>query len=374
MVNHGAPRISPHGLPGLWWRLATLMDNAIMTGFITVDGFFVLSGFVLVYSYCDARGQTVVPVRAFWIARAARLLPIYLVALAIGVLLALVGQQAPLDVPGLARALTFTQAWWPPIVWNYNPPAWTLSVEAVFYLLFPFFARLLTRLNRTALFVALPLLWGIILLADCSYDRAWPFTGPLLSLVYHPVNFLPAFLMGMVLGRLYQQRNQAQTRAGLSVSKPDRMLLLASCGLLTVMVTAPWRDGMVYHGYLLPLWCVILYRVATGGSRLTCLLSRPLAVRLGEASYGMYLLHWPLFALVQQITHHGGNATLSLLPCIVWIILVIGVSLLAYRYIERPARRRIMLLQAARPVAPPQAETSPIGVRGLSTLGQSSSE
>lgn len=342
VINHGAPLFPARGLPDPWWRLTTLAHNTVVTGFTAVDGFFVLSGFVLAYSYLPTEVGLTVSRHVFYLARAARILPVYLLALAISVLLGIFDLHGGIDIATLARSLTLTQAWWRPVVFSYNPPGWTLSVEVTFYLVFPFLSGPVSRLRRRTLLAALPVLWGVVLVADTLYDRVWPFDEATRSLVYHPANFMPAFVMGMMLGRLYLLRcARLQVHAG---TGPNRLLLLATCLMFVVMATAPWRDGTVYHGYLLPLWCIIVYQLAAGESHATRLLAHPLMVRLGEASYAMYLLHWPLSVVFERIpigvsTRDGHLSGALFIP---YVILLIGVSLAAYLVVEQPARRSMV--------------------------------
>src|SRR6202012_4539478 len=97
--------------------------------------FFVLSGFILAYTYAGATGEGWV--RPFLAARLARVYPMYLAALALtGVLLAASHPQATraqIAVSGVASAL-LVQSWVPAWVGIWNVPGWSLSVEAVLYL------------------------------------------------------------------------------------------------------------------------------------------------------------------------------------------------------------------------------------------------
>ncbi len=114
------------------------LTNLLTNGWTAVTLFFILSGFILSYTYSGqiaGRGGKL----RFWEARFARIYPVYLLAL-------LLSWPFRGD-PGLGLSmavLTMVQAWNPFHV-NYggawNSPAWTLSTEAFFYLLFPFFFR-----------------------------------------------------------------------------------------------------------------------------------------------------------------------------------------------------------------------------------------
>src|SRR5215470_12788068 len=127
---------------GPWWY-----QNFAGIGYIGVNFFFVLSGFILVYIYAANNAD----VRRFWKARFARIYPAYVFSLAV---------TAPffffvlrhLNLPFFAwseRHLAFAalltlclfQAWSPQGALTWNPVCWSLSVEAFFYFLFPFLLR-----------------------------------------------------------------------------------------------------------------------------------------------------------------------------------------------------------------------------------------
>src|SRR5436305_1921821 len=110
-------------------------------GYIGVDFFFVLSGFVLAWSARPDVG----PLR-FWWNRFARIWPLHLttllLALALGVAVASGG------VAALLPNLFLVQAWWPQpdVYFGFNAVSWSLSCEVFFYLCFPLLFRWISRL------------------------------------------------------------------------------------------------------------------------------------------------------------------------------------------------------------------------------------
>ncbi|HVE66393.1 MAG TPA: acyltransferase, partial [Thermoanaerobaculia bacterium] len=117
-------------------------------GYLGVSLFFVLSGFILTYTYIDPHtGALRGSVRDFWWARVARIYPVYLIALLLSLPIFLIFRvlvAAPAARPPalLSAALTplLLQAWWPTTATQWNTPGWSLSVELFFYALFPFAA------------------------------------------------------------------------------------------------------------------------------------------------------------------------------------------------------------------------------------------
>src|SRR5260370_21844619 len=113
-------------------------------GYVGVSFFFVLSGFILVYTY----GGRPMILKNFWRARFARIYPAYAFSLLVTApffFYAALSMNIPFFVWAKAHlklasalVLSLLQAWVPPAALTWNAVAWSLSVEAFFYVLFPF--------------------------------------------------------------------------------------------------------------------------------------------------------------------------------------------------------------------------------------------
>src|SRR5262249_48197038 len=127
---------------GPWWY-----QNFASIGYVGVNFFFVLSGFILVYTYA---ARSLEP-RKFWQARFARIYPAYIVSLIVSPPCFFLAAR-PLTLPFfswskdhlvLASILTvcLLQSWLPQAALAWNSVCWSLSVEAFFYSVFPFVLR-----------------------------------------------------------------------------------------------------------------------------------------------------------------------------------------------------------------------------------------
>ena len=151
---HYRPYIAVNGggFPGM---LRRAIQQLWAHGFVGVDFFFILSGFILTYTYADQnemRGSR----HSFWLSRFARIYPIYLVVFAIGLptlfwnfpCSTTVARCATFYAGTAIGYLTLTQAW---VFWVHSFgidwAAWTLSVEALCYLLFPVLIVQMLRLT-----------------------------------------------------------------------------------------------------------------------------------------------------------------------------------------------------------------------------------
>ena len=110
----------------------TLLDwpRILIAGSEMVTFFFVLSGFVMSYSYLPRKN--IIPTE-FWISRFKRLSPAYYVAL----ILSSVLLPQDNDIRSFALSALYLQSWIPPYAPRLNGPAWSVSVEIFFYLMFP---------------------------------------------------------------------------------------------------------------------------------------------------------------------------------------------------------------------------------------------
>jgi peptidoglycan/LPS O-acetylase OafA/YrhL len=145
-----------------------LLKDLASGGFAAVAFFFVLSGFILSYAHAGPSEHDGCDVKAsvFWRLRFGRIAPAYY----LGLLLSIPFVAYHLDVlavtgwsrfVGPVLVILFLQAWWPRFALLWNFPAWSLSVECLFYAVFPSLARALARVPRTTLFAITYALSGV---------------------------------------------------------------------------------------------------------------------------------------------------------------------------------------------------------------------
>ncbi len=334
-------------------------------GYVGVSFFFVLSGFILVYTYA---GRTLA-LRNFWQARFARIYPAYLFSLVLTFPFFYYG-ALKMHVPFFAFAeqhfalssvlvLTLLQAWVPPAALAWNAVAWSLSVEAFFYAIFPFALPKYSKLSRTVLLAIIPACWvagmavSIAFLAlrpaGAAYVGSADWSGWVQFVKFFPLVRLPEFLMGMACGFLYlrSQRN------------PKHALPLVVLGLLGVAATtmaSRFVPYLVVHTAMSgPAFAALVYGIALQPSWADWLKNRAL-VLFGDSSYSFYLLHsmfvWPFFHdfKTQALRNQGIGGVL------IWLVLMLAISCLVYRGIEEPARRK---LRPHKKVVSPPVEALP---------------
>lgn len=334
-------------------------------GFVGVDIFFVLSGYLITGLLLQEIGtQGRLRFGAFYARRLQRLLPALLLMLVVVSLLAVVIVPPPLQpfqalgagtaalwLSNMHFALLRLDYFGPGADNNLYLHTWSLGVEEQFYLAWPlliFIALRAWRPQRHGLHVArLKLLMGVIFAASLGLCVLWTSAEP-------PWAFylMPARAWEFALGALIfmQARPAALREAGdaspagdLSTGPSGR--LLGFLGVFLVLAAAVlYGPDMPYPGLraLLPAAGAALLLYAgvacpgTGAAR--WLSARPLQA-LGRVSYAWYLWHWPILLLGEQI-----DPGASLPARLGLAAIALGVAVLSFEWVESPLRRNGTLL------------------------------
>jgi peptidoglycan/LPS O-acetylase OafA/YrhL len=310
----------------------------ILLGYLGVSFFFVLSGFILVYVYAGRQIQK----RRFWQARFARIYPAYLFSLVV-LIPALMSfwpatKRAHLTFLALTANPLLLEAWFPRLLFTWNPVGWSLSAEAFFYLVFPFAMPWLTALEWPRLRLALSGFWLTSLLITGTYVLLRPdgVAHPVMDdnqlfwlgvVKLNPLVRLPEFLLGMGTGFAFLR---LPTR---SRSWPIALgggLLLLGVGLQRWIPFA-----MMHSGLLAPAFAVLIFGFATQPTWSRFLAAKPL-ILLGEASYSLYLLQG--FFLFIALVRFGHSKNLLAVTVVSVVVAILG-SIAAFLLIEKPLRR-----------------------------------
>jgi peptidoglycan/LPS O-acetylase OafA/YrhL len=306
---------------------------------VTVLLFFILSGYVLAIAYLE-EGRTVERKR-FWIARFARIYPLYFVTLVDApnlyhYRLLKYGAKAALLKTSIsfAGSTLLLQQWFPRLR-GIDFPNWSLCVEALFYLLFPFVGSQLWRLRlATQCNLALALFFTLF---GIQYVGGRWGIDPFAYL--QPVSSLPYFVAGIVLRRIQLWIRQDTIRfARWQLASPWLALLIVA--VLAIACASPRKiDTAIVPGLLfLPGFSLLLLCFSGGNRRMEAAFSRPTLVLLGESSYSLYLLHmivWAWFFAYARLP-------LNVATYFLYLAAAILLSIASFRFLEVPARRRIL--------------------------------
>ena len=316
-------------------------------GFVFVNVFFLISGFILSYNYFD-RGANLVK-RDFWMARFSRLYPVYLLVLLISLPVLDLEWHVRSTTEfwrGVALTPVLLQGWSPSLATFWNTVAWTLSCEMAFYAAFPWLIRLPWPRRPSRLVLTLFALWIIDLAPVALYlwvnpdhlsspvDR-YTSTTLVRFLKYTPLPYAATFLSGIALSRL-----QLMT----SISERRRMLIAAASliglGLFFYLASERVPYLILHGGLLLPLFSALVFGLS-GKHAISSIFSWGPLLLIGESSYCLYLLHFNVFILIHS-THLPERLHVTALdPWISYAVLV-GLSIFIYRFFENPIRKAIL--------------------------------
>jgi peptidoglycan/LPS O-acetylase OafA/YrhL len=360
-----------HVLPELTPSADGPLERLGRFGYLGVSLFFVLSGFILTYTYLDHRtGGLRVTRRAFWWARVARIYPVYFLGLVLAfpffVVYRIDDPSASTINQNIATGVLsplVLQAWWPTTACRWNCPAWSLSVEALFYALFPLLVVWMARRDARAVAAALTL-WAAGLALAIAYLYLTPdgLRHPMAAdhgfwlemLKFNPLVHLGEFATGVAAGLLFLRANRS-TRLVTTIG------WLATAGVTGVAWLLLETDGppfvLLHTGLFAPLWALVIVALALGGGVVGRVLASRIMTRLGEASYALFLVHtsvlgWFVIAVLRlypDVVFLEANGQRALLA--VYLGVAIGISLAVFRWLEEPARRGIRAWALTRDLA-----------------------
>jgi peptidoglycan/LPS O-acetylase OafA/YrhL len=322
----------------------------ISGGYVGVDVFFVISGFLIISQIVDGLARGSFSFGGFWARRAMRILPPYLVVLAFSIAVAPFVLIMPEEFTAFAReardaALMIVNHLFLAQQGYFDTAAetkvllhlWSLSVEEQFYLVVPclLFAAwwLPGRLKRPELRPKL-LFWGaaLIALASLAGCIAWTTAGD-----RNPAFYLTAlraweFVAGGAAGFLVQFVLGWPKAARSLLGAAGLSAIIASAVLYTPETLYPsWRALLPVLGAT----AVIVSGLANSTGVAIRLLTAPPLVWIGLVSYSWYLWHWPLLAF-SRIRNFGER---DIATDLTMAVCSLGLAAATYLLIERPIRR-----------------------------------
>ncbi len=310
--------------------------NFFQHGALAVGYFFILSGFVL---YTAHREKSIV--YADYIRkRIARIVPVYLFALAFFVCLSYHYSGfsfTPYNIKLIVVHALLLQAYIPDYAMNLNIPAWTLSVEMCFYLLFPFFLVILKR--NTKFFIVMTIV--LYLSSQIIHLHYFPLRHVLSSNIIDTVMFSPLihinqFLIGMFGGYLFG-------KIGLPNRKYGWLALTMFVIIVFLMAFMP-QSLSCHAGLIAPVFMLFILSLSVSNPRILNI--RPL-VFIGEISYGIYILQMPVFMWLDNLNIRYLHIDKQRFFYFFFCMLVLVASM-SYYFFENPIRKKINSLNFGR--------------------------
>ena len=329
-----------------YWPSLTLAARPALVakGYLGVELFFVLSGFILCHVYLKSFGEQRFRFGSFLWARLSRIYPLHLATLAGVGLLAAAGGLFGVTSGGqvlvwssLPAQLSMTQAWGLALHGGWNHPSWSISAEWFAYLTFPAFAWAAWALRaRPRLAVAAAL--ALMAILNLGFERlaGLPLTSA--TIAWGALRIAPCFAYGCSIYLLWQ----AARPAGATFAVARTATLLAGV-VLAVAEGAPDVLTIALFGGLI----FALGALPRSGSRL---LSSKLEVYLGEVSFAVYMVCIPWQLVVAKLAQKALHLPDGPLPWPLWALMLAGVvpiAMLAHHLVERPARTAMRAFEAS---------------------------
>jgi peptidoglycan/LPS O-acetylase OafA/YrhL len=327
-------------------------------GFLGVDLFFVISGYVITRLLLDSIAQSGgLDLRGFYIARARRLLPALIFMLvsttiAIGIWAPDTIKRLLIDTP---FSLTGTMNWWlvarqqdyfeaigrPPLLQH----TWSLAVEAQFYFVWPlilyFILKRFGKKHIPLASLAIAAASGItLLLVSVSLDAS---NASKVSHVYFGTDTHSIGLfLGAALAVSWIPQNFTTQVSKKAQDFIDGVGFLGFVGILAAFLLIDENQPTLYKiAFPLAGLCgaAIIMSVVHPASRFAPVLQNPVFLWIGERSYAIYLWHWVIFQVTRPSVDLAGKewALYSLR-----ILIVLALSDISLRYVELPIRRGVI--------------------------------
>jgi len=353
--------------------------------------FFVLSGFIIYYNYVDHLGRSG-GIREFFVARFARLYPLYILCLAYDLLISFSFYKFPAaNAAALPYYVTLTQSWlYKPIgdnalIYQFGimpQVAWSISTEWFFYLVFPLIGLLITtkglisrRLVAAAIVVVLALTVSTVINANYAAIQQFGVRhfGPVAAIeqdsffrwlaYFSPYMRVFEFLLGCLCASAYMTLDKTHLPSKVEEYWGAWLTAGALCGIAAlhwlmfgVDSAARWHDLVVKlhmnFGFA-PFLATLIFCCARYQNGFVRLISARWIILCGNASYSLYLLH---VLVINAFRYEVAPITSwriavgSFLKLAVVIATSIGLSLVSWKTIELPCR--IWLRRALSPKSP----------------------
>lgn len=321
-------RLSVAGLPQVWVK-------GFAKGYLAVDFFFLLSGFVIWLTYGERLRQGGFGAAPeFLQRRGARIWPLHLFmlgcAVALALLLAATGRHDPADYPFAELPLHFLllQNWGFTHELSWNDPAWSISAELGAYLLFPLLTMAIDW-RRVPTPVILAAIAALVMLLHLVMAG-----GGATSLGYDITRFgllrcLTEFSTGTALCALWLRWAE------------NPFLPAIGCSVFAALILAGWISTALPETLAIPaaFAALLLVLALSSGMRWNLLEAAPLHY-LGEISYATYLGHFLLFVVFKlALVDDPRNIPPALIALFLALVLISSIAL--YHLVERPAQRAI---------------------------------
>lgn len=322
-----------------------LATSFFSRGYIWVDLFFILSGFILSFVYIKSMTYTphkMEKTKEFLISRFARIYPLHITTLLLLLCINILSHyifssndifSERMSPESLATNILLVHSWGFHETHTWNIPSWSVSTEVFAYLLFPILLHIFSKRIALSNTVYLTISIAFYIFIFYNYGSIEGGSGT------HISRCIAGFLLGMTIFNIYNKLGTG------SIILINSMQAICTLGILFSLHFG-FHDALIVL-----LFALLIYFTSDNkGILLPIMSSRPLAY-MGSLSYSIYLIHWlvyELYWLYGKFVFSGIASTYSpinvtILKYTIFFLLTIALSFLSYKFIEIPTQRYIKL-------------------------------
>ncbi|MCQ6558985.1 acyltransferase family protein [Paenibacillus mendelii] len=320
------------------------IGSAFQLGYVGVSFFFILSGFILTYTYSvKMRSFNNIEMKKFYSSRIAKIYPVHVFTFFLAIpyyFFIPLKHDTALYIIQAATNLLLIHSFIPFGNVSFNGVSWSLSDELFFYAMFPilvfialkYFKKIKTKVVVLCV-VWLTLVISFSLLPDKGSFVLW-------FAYFFPVTRLFEFMAGVLLGFIFLQSRTIVKRISPFLFS---VFELCSVGLLVaVVIIAPAMSQNIRYGILfIPIWSILIYVFSFQRGAISTLLSNRILVYLGKVSFSFYMIHNLVLSYIFFLWKPNINTYLLILICFSVTILL---SVLMYHFYEEPMRIKVKKL------------------------------
>lgn len=291
---------------------------------VGVSYFFILSGFIMIIAY---HRKEKIGYRDFYRNRVARIYPLYVV----GLLLYFVTRYYDFSFYKTFLYLSGVQSWIPGKALILNFPGWSISVEFLFYLLFPWLYNYLYSKGNKSIWVIAVLIWIGTQVFSNLYTNSLSYKGPHTDshefIHYFPLWHINEFLIGNLAGLLFVRNRREKNH--------DLAIALLFIGILLSLIFIPLN----FHNGLMAVFFVpVIYLISCNNGVISKVFSLKPLEFLGEISYAIYIIHIPVLYIVRSFLWDYFQVSESNVIFWIYILVLMFVSAVFYQFVEKPMR------------------------------------
>jgi peptidoglycan/LPS O-acetylase OafA/YrhL len=298
------------------------IEAVLAEGFLGVDFFFVLSGFIILHAHYDDR-RSAIAARSYTLKRIVRIYVPYLpiTALVISAYTLFPGLSQGNRTWGLFASITLLPSAYEPAL----PIAWTLVHEILFYLIFLIF------FISGRLFATMIAVWSCVLLKQALAQEV--FSSAFLNVLLSPINI--EFVFGLLCALGFRHMRPQQGIVAMVAG-------LAICVIYFLRFASAEGSARIIFGLGAAL-------VILGLSLNDKMFHSKIGARLGDASYALYLIHNPLISLTSRLATHAPPLNHWFTSLLFSVVCSVTCSFVYHRYFERPALKKVRSILLRKP-------------------------